>query len=489
LLRFDRLRVPRIAGEFSFLVILGAFLFAGVARSQAPPPAPAKAGVDVIHEMSAAFESLVQRVSPAVVEVLVTGYGTDDEDEDDKTPSPFGRERSLGSGVIIDPDGYIVTNYHVVKGADRVRVILTPQVGQESQATAMLKSKGRILNAKIVGYSKTIDLAVLKVETTGLPTLPLARYDHLHKGEVVLAFGSPEGLENSVTFGLVSSVLRQPDPDDPMVYIQTDAAINPGNSGGPLVDVDGNVVGIDTFIYTKSGGNEGIGFAIPSGIVRYAYEQIRQYGRVRRRTIGADLQSLTPDLAGGLGLTDTPGVVVADVDESGPALRAGLHIGDVIEAIDGMPVDNVALFTLSLYLRTQGDKVNLQVLRGTKELKLEVPVLEPMHDLSRLADLSNPATDVIPRLGIIGATITTEIAELVGPLRINSGVLVTATVANRLAVDSGLQEGDIIHTFNRAPIKSMDELRTAFGKLKPGDAVALQVERGGKLTFLTFEME
>jgi serine protease Do len=471
-----------------------AFLFAGVApaQTQTPPPqsGPAKAGVDVIHEMSAAFESLVKRVSPAVVEVMVTGFGSGEEDEDDtKGPSPFGRERSLGSGVIIDPDGYIITNFHVVKGADRVRVVLTPQVGEGAQAPAMLKSKGRILSARVVGASKTIDLAVLKVEATGLPTLPFARYDRLHKGEVVLAFGSPEGLENSVTFGLVSSVLRQPDPDDPMVYIQTDAAINPGNSGGPLVDVDGNVVGIDTFIYTKSGGNEGIGFAIPSGIARYAYEEIRKYGRVRRRVIGADLQSLTPDLAGGLGITDTPGVVVADVEEGGSASRAGLRVGDVIEAIDGMPVDNVALFTLSLYLRTSGDKVNLQVVRGGKRVSLELPVLEPMHDLSRLADLSNPATDLIPRLGIIGASVTPEIAELIGPLRMPGGVLVTATVANRLAVDSGLQEGDIIHAFNRAPIKNMDELRAAFAKLKPGDAAALQVERNGKLTFLTFEME
>ncbi len=471
-----------------FLALPGVFLAGGAAFPQTPP---AKAGVDVIHDMSAAFESLVKRVSPAVVEVLVTGYGSGDEDEDDKSgsPSPFGRERSLGSGVIIDPDGYIVTNFHVVKGADRVRVVLTPQAGEDGEAPAMLKSKGRILNARIVGASKTIDLAVLKVEATGLPTLPFAHYDRLHKGEVVLAFGSPEGLENSVTFGLVSSVLRQPDPDDPMVYIQTDAAINPGNSGGPLVDVEGEVVGIDTFIYTKSGGNEGIGFAIPSGIARYAYEQIRKYGRVRRRTIGADLQSLTPDLAGGLGLTETPGVVVADVDEGGPAAHAGLRVGDVIASIDGMPVDNVALFTLSLYLRTTGDKVALQIVRGTKRLEMTVPVLEPVHDLSRLSDLSNPATDLIPRLGIIGTTINREIEELVGPLRIASGVLVTATVANRLAVDSGLQEGDVIHAFNRVPIKNMDELRAEFGKLKPGDPAALQVERNGKLTFLTFEME
>lgn len=480
------MKIPNLILLLLLMATLNLSVLAGRASSQTPP---AQAGVDVIHTMSAAFESLVKRVSPAVVEVLVTGYGSGDEDDDDKGPSPFGRERSLGSGVIIDPDGYIVTNYHVVKGADRVRVVLTPQVGEEAQAPAMLKSKGQVLNARIIGTSKTIDLAVLKVEAKGLLTLPFARYDQLHKGEVVLAFGSPEGLENSVTFGLVSSVLRQPDPDDPMVYIQTDAAINPGNSGGPLVDVDGNVVGIDTFIYTKSGGNEGIGFAIPSGIARYAYEQIRKYGRVRRRTIGADLQSLTPDLAGGLNLTETPGVVVADVDEDGSAAHAGLKVGDVIEAIDGMAVDNVALFTLSLYLRTTADKVNLQVARGGKRLSIDVPVLEPTHDLSRLADLSNPTTDLIPRLGIIGATITAEIEELVGPLRIPSGVLVTATVANRLAVDSGLQEGDVIHAFNRTPIKSVDELRTAFGKLTPGDPVALQVERGGKLTFVTFEME
>lgn len=436
--------------------------------------------------MSGAFETLVKRVSPAVVEVLVTGYGT--EEEDDKESSPTGRERSLGSGVILEPDGYIVTNFHVVKGADRVRVVLTPAVGEDSQATAMLKSRGRILNARIVGFSKKIDLAVLKVEATGLPT-PLAHYDRLHKGQVVLAFGSPEGLENSVTFGLVSSVLRQPDPDDPMVYIQTDAAINPGNSGGPLVDVDANVVGIDTFIYTKSGGNEGIGFAIPSGIVRYGYEQIRKYGRVRSRTIGADLQSLTPDLAGGLGLTNTPGVVVADVEPGGPAERAGVQIGDVIEAIDGMAVDNVSVFTLSLYLRTSGDKVTLQILRGRKQLSLDVPVLEPSHDFSRLADFSDPSKDLIPRLGIIGATVIPEVAELVGPLRLSSGVLVTSTIANRLAVDSGLQEGDVIHTLNRTPIRTMDDLRTAFGRLKPGEPVALQVERSGKLSFLTFEMD
>jgi len=469
-----------------FSALLVATFSPASARAQGVNPRP---GAGAIHEMSGAFEALVRRVSPAVVEILVTGYGTDEEDEDDKGPGSIGRERSLGSGVIIDPDGYIITNNHVVKGADRVRVVLTPPAADESQPTAVLQAKRRILPAKIVGVSKTIDLAVLKVEASALPTLPFARYDRLHKGQIVFAFGSPEGLENSVTFGVISSVLRQPDPDDPMVYIQTDAAINPGNSGGPLVDADGSIVGVDTFIYTKSGGNEGIGFAIPGGIARYAYEQIRTYGRVRRRTIGADLQTLTPDMAAGLGFGDLTGVIVSDLDPEGPAERAGLRIQDLIQSIDGMQVDNVSLFTLSLYLRTTNDKVNLQIMRRTKTMNITVPVVEPRHDISRLAELSDPSKDLIPKLGIVGTTVTPELADTVGGARRLSGVLVTATVANRFAVDSGLQEGDIIHALNRTSIKSMDDLRAAFNQLKPGDPVAMQIERNGRLSYLAFEME
>src|SRR5215470_17267346 len=337
--------------KLASLLIFCSSVLGPSARAQAQPH---RHTYDALHQMSKSFENLVRRVSPAVVEVLVTGIGTGDED-DQQASGAVGRERSLGSGVIVDPDGYIVTNYHVVKGAERIRIILAPAAKEESEAVSLLKSRGGTLPARIVGFSKMIDLAVLKVEASGLPTLPLARYARLRKGQMVLAFGSPEGLENSVAFGLVSAVLRQPDPDNPMVYIQTDAAINPGNSGGPLVDMEGNVVGIDTFIYSQSGGNEGLGFAIPSGIVRYAYEQIRQHGRVRRRAIGADLQTLTPDLAHGLGIPTEVGVIVSDVTPGGPAERAGLKVEDTITAIDGMPVDNLPLFVLSLYLLNTGN--------------------------------------------------------------------------------------------------------------------------------------
>jgi serine protease Do len=435
--------------------------------------------------MSDSFESLARHVSPAVVEVLVTGFGSDDEN--DKNSGAVGRERSLGSGVIIDSSGYIVTNHHVVDGAERVRVMFNATVGNESQPFALLKPKGRVLNAQIVGVDKVIDLAVLKVEGADLPTLQLARYERLHQGQIVLAFGNPEGLQNSVSFGLVSSVLRQPDPDNPMVYIQTDAAINPGNSGGPLVDVEGNVVGLNTFIYTKSGGNEGIGFAIPSGIVRYAYEQIRQFGRVKRRVIGADLQSVTSELSGALGLSQDWGVIVSDVYPEGPAEKAGLKIGDVVLGIDGHPVDSLPIFTLALYLMNNGTSAKLEILRGKEKLNLDVPVFEPKEDRARLGELSVPQRDVIPRLGIIGATITPEISELLGELRIPSGVIVTGTIVDRLAVDSGLLVGDVIHSLNRTPITSVDGLRAAFSQLKPGEPGALQIERDGKLTYLTFE--
>jgi serine protease Do len=284
-------------------------------------------------------------------------------------------------------------------------------------------------------------------------------------------------------------VARQPDPENPMVYLQTDAAINPGNSGGPLMDLDGNMVGINTFIYTKSGGNEGIGFAIPSGIVRYAYERIRKFGRVPRRTIGADLQSITPDLAEGLGLTTDTGVIVSDVFPDSSAEHAGLKIRDVIVSIDGLPVDNVPLFALSLYMRDTAASVKLQILRGDKKLEVNVPVYEPKETPDQISELADPSKDLIARLGIVGLTASADVRSLLGDLRIPSGVVVASIVNDQLAVDSGLQVGDVIHSLKNTEIMNVDDLRKAFNNLKPGEAATMQVERGGKLTYVTFEME
>jgi serine protease Do len=242
------------------------------------------------------LEALAKRVSPAVVKILVTGYGPVAPYGHRET-AVIGRQHGIGSGAIVDANGYIITNAHVVAGAQRVRVVLTPESGERKPT--LEPARPRILNAQIAGVDRDTDLALLKVEATGLPALPMGDYRKLRKGQIVLAFGSPEGLEDSVTVGVVSSVMRQPDPDQPMIYIQTDAAVNPGNSGGPLVDVDGNLVGINTFILSESGGNEGIGFAIPSVIVRFVYREILAHGHVHRPQIGADVQAISPALAAG----------------------------------------------------------------------------------------------------------------------------------------------------------------------------------------------
>ena len=222
---------------------------------------------------------------------------------------------------------------------------------------------------------------------TGLPALELADSNQLKQGQVVFAFGSPLGLENSVTMGVVSSTARQIDPDNPSIYIQTDAPINPGNSGGPLVDVDGRMVGINTFILTQSGGNEGLGFAIPSDVVRNIYDQIRTEGHVHRGQIGVFVRTITPELVEGLHLPARHGVLLEDVAPGSPADKAGLKAGEVVTSVGGKPVDNVRQFALDLYSYKIGQKAEIGVLRNGKETTLSVPVIERPDDPMRFADL------------------------------------------------------------------------------------------------------
>ena len=273
------------------------------------------ADASLLRELNASVEELTARVSLSVVQVLVTGYGPIDEPtHGGETGLVIGRQRSIGSGAIIDPDGYIITNAHVVAGARRVQVVLhRDTTADRARALAGDVEASQTVDARVVGTANDIDLALLKVDVTGLRALPLADYDAIRQGEIVFAFGSPEGLRNSVTMGVVSSVARQPDPDSPTIYIQTDAPINPGNSGGPLVNVDGELVGLNTFILTESGGSQGLGFAIPSAIVASAYPQLRKYGHLHRGLIGFSMQAITPALAAALDLSRTSGVMVSDV--------------------------------------------------------------------------------------------------------------------------------------------------------------------------------
>jgi serine protease Do len=316
--------------------------------------------IAALAQLSESLEAVSAHVSPAVVEIWVSALGT--VGPSGSLPT-LGQQERRGSGFVLASDGYVVTNAHVVQGARQVSVVLTRPAAPDVPGRSIVKPIGRRVAATIVGVDEETDLAVLRVDADSLPVLALADSDSLRPGNIVLAFGSPLGLESSVTMGVVSAVGRQLADDHPMVYIQTDTPINPGNSGGPLVDVHGRVVGISTLIFSRSGGSEGIGFAAPSNIVRTVYEQLRRGGRVSRGVIGVEAQTITPEIAAGLRLPQNWGVVLADVYPRSPAATAGLLPGDVIAALDGKPMENARQFDVNVYGRT-GEVITLDVRRG-----------------------------------------------------------------------------------------------------------------------------
>lgn len=441
-------------------------------------------------EFNESLQELTARVSPSIVQVQVTGYRAIN-DKNDTDASTIGRQRSLGSGVIVDPDGYIITNAHVVKGAQRVRVVLTPTTAGDSQVRASLGlgDHSPPADARIIGIAPAIDLALLKIEQKNLPSMAFADYTQLKKGQLVLAFGSPEGLENSVSMGVVSAVARQADPDVPSVYIQTDAPINPGNSGGPLVNTNGDLVGINTFILTESGGSQGLGFAIPSSVVEFVYHELRKYGRVHRSIIGAQLQDITPDLAAGLALKKERGVVVTDVEPGGPAEKAGLQIQDILLNLDGRAMGSVPLAEMIISTRPAGAVMQAEVLRGTQRLTLSIPVSEQKNDVDQLGDLVDPEKDLVTKLGIYGVEIDENLAKQLEDLREPTGVIVAALAADSMGVEADLQPGDVIHALNGKPLATLEGLRAALKALPTGAPGVLQVERDGKYLYVTFEMD
>ena len=448
-------------------------------RPAEPPP--------VLQQLNSAIEQLTARISPAVVQVLVTGYGPLEENNRGQT-ALITREHAIGSGVIVDPDGYIMTNAHVVEGAQRIHVALAvPSVDFPDQIAPV--GKQRIVEARLIGLHKETDLALIKIDQTGLPTLSLGSRRPVHQGQLVFALGSPEGLENSVTMGVVSSVARQADPSRPMVYIQTDAPINPGNSGGPLVDTDGYVVGINTFILSAAGGSEGLGFAIPARIVHFVYENLRRYGHVHRIEVKAGAQTITGSLAKGLGLAQNWGVVIDDVTPGGPAEAAGLKVGDIIVRADGRLIGTLPAFTAALYLHPLDEVIKLEVLRGNERKTLFIPALEMKDPMDALPDLVNSRDSLVARLGVLALGLNDQVRSMLGTLRNPSGVVVVARVADVMSFATGLETGDVIHSVNQVSIDSLSSLRAALTQIKPHDAVVLQVERGGGFQWLAFDME
>jgi len=372
-----------------------------------------------------------------------------------------------------------------VSGASRIRVELPISPSGQS----LLARRSRVLPARLVGVDEETDIAVLRVEERGLPALPFGDSDDLRAGQMVLAFGSPLGLQNSVSLGIVSAVARQLQAESPMVYVQTDAAINLGNSGGPLVDARGRVVGVNTLIITGAPSTAGPGFAAPSNIVRAVFEQIKRTGRVRRGEIGVRAQTVTPVLAAGLGLKRDQGAVLADVSPGGPADRAGLSVGDLVLTLDGKPIENGRQLHINLYRREVGTLVRLEVLRGDTPTTVTVSVAERADPLSAATLLSDPRENIVPRLGILGATLDPKLAAGL-PLRSKSGVVVASAIASAIdSEDGSLAPGDVIHAVNGQWISDLSGLRAAVDGVKVGTPIVLQVERRGTLLYLAFTVE
>jgi serine protease Do len=466
-------------------------LFAPVVLSTilAQPSAiePAKSSTASLHDLSLSLEKLTDRVRPAVVQVFTTAYAPISDDSEGTTTTLLGRQRGVGSGVIVTADGYIITNSHVVENGRNIRVKLAATAEEMKGKTSLLKPQGKTVPAKVVGVDRESDLAVLKIDAGSLSHLALGDSDLLRQGPLVLAFGNPLGLESSVSMGVVSSVARQIRTDDPMVYVQTDAPINPGNSGGPLVDVDGRVMGINTFILSQSGGSEGIGFAVPANIVKNVFNQIRKDGHVHRGQIGVYAQTITPEIARGLNLPQDRGVIVSDVYPDGPADKAGLKVEDIVIALNGKPMENARQLNVNLYNQLVKQKVTLEVLRDGKRMTVTVPVIERDDDPLRFMDFVDPAKNLVPKLGILAIPITPEIAEMVEDLRFEHGLIVAARSSE--AAFNGLKTGDVIYFVNRVPITSVKALEEQLESIKAGDPAILQVQRGDKMMFLSVDLE
>ena len=442
--------------------------------------------VDMLAHLSGSLQELASKVSPAVVQIEVSGFGLA-QDGDRKQTALIVRHHAVGAGVIVDPDGYVMTNAHVVQGAQRIRVVLS--VAPPTFDGVPSSGKVQVLDAKVVGLHKETDLALLKVEGRNLPTLHF-RLDHTAQpGELVFAVGSPEGLQNSVTMGVISSAWRQLDPDNPMFYLQTDAPINPGNSGGPLVDVSGAVVGLNTLILSNGGGSEGLGFAIPARVVNFVYSSLRKYGHVYRTDIGVVPQTITPTMADGLGLTQNWGVLIADVIPHGPADAAGVRPGDIVVAIDGHLVPGLSGFAAALYVHAPDQVLTVEVLRGTEKLSVEISATRARDHIDQLADVADPVQNRIESLGIFVLNLDRKILPLLPDLRTADGVVVVGQAPSFNSVDTGLQLGDVIHAINRTSVESVVELQSLVAQLKPGDAAVLRIERQGQFQYLAFEME
>jgi serine protease Do len=445
---------------------------------QTPPAARSSAGP--LAAFSQSLESLAARVGPAVVQIVSTGYGRGDEAEQGAS-SLLTRQRSTGSGVVLSEDGFIVTNYHVVQGARKIEV----RLAADDSGTA----PEPVLLGKLVGVDRQTDVAVIKIERTGLPHLSFGDPKDVHVGQVVMAFGSPLGLAGSVSMGVVSSTARQVREDDSISYLQTDAPINPGNSGGPLVDTNGQVVGINTFILTQSGGSEGLGFAIPSDVVESVYSQIRKYGHVHRGQLGIVAQDITPEMVQVLKLPQASGAIAADVLPGGPADQAGLKIEDIITGVNGSDIKRARDLQSFIYGQALDNEVTMTVRRGDQKLSLKMKVIERADDPQRFADMVDPEKNIIPQLGILVVELDEKMKDLLPGLRHSFGLVIAAETSASAYSGESLKVGDVIYEVNHVPAVTIRAVTSTLAALKSGDPAVIQVERDSRLLYVTLELQ
>jgi serine protease Do len=429
------------------------------------------------------FVEIAKTVKPAVVNIAASRSG---KAGDGPQSSPFDdpffkrdqphrerKERGQGSGVIVDPNGLIITNNHVVNKADDIRVILSDK---------------REFKGKLIGTDTKTDVAIVKIEATGLSTIPLADSDQLEVGEFVLAVGSPFGLTQSVTMGIVSAVGRASmgiaEYED---FIQTDAAINPGNSGGALVNIRGELVGINTAIFSQSGGNMGIGFAVPSNLARSIMDQLVKNGKVVRGWLGVAIQELTPELASQFGLADTKGVLVSDVMDDSPAKKAGFERADVITEYDGKPMDSPTHLRNAVAQTPIGKKVSIKVIRDKKPKTIDVTIVEQPKSLGQAGSEDNgdstAPTGVLSDLDV--RELNEELATRYGLKPNERGVVIVRVKPGSTADDMGVREGDIVLEVNRKPISSIKSYERAVSGLSKDQAVLLLLKRKGQTIYLT----
>lgn len=456
----------------------GLMLLPGRAALRAQQPGPK----NPLADFSASIRNLARQASQAVVEVTVNGFTTSTEGGS-RNPDQISRKRSNGSGVVVDKSGLIMTNSHVVQGATSIRVTLA------TSPPADAPNGPRTFEARLVGEDRAFDLALLSIQAGALPALTFGDSESVAEGDLVLAIGSPLNFRNSLSMGVVSGTARVVSDESPLLYLQTDASINPGNSGGALLDTGGKLIGLNTYIMSQSGGSEGIGFAIPSNIVRRVYQQLRRDGKLSRGSIGVFVQDISAPMAAALSLPLRNGVLVADVDPAGGGAYAGIQRRDVILTVDARPVLTAREFNDALMWRENGESVGLSVQRADERISLEANVQRITDPVDPLMLTGSPDKSLVARLGMFCLEVNRAVADAIPVMKKQYGLIVAARLPDSQAAMADLRPGDIIHSLNRIPVATLDAFRQRIDEFARGEAVALQIEREGRLRYVAFEID